>query len=123
MKNSRLLVGIVASALGLVFLAGCVTRTVYVERRVPAPATTGTATPGTDDSIVVQSEPPPLREEVITVSPGPDFFWVGGYWYWRNGWVWIGGHWDHRPRPGAIWVAPVWEHHPHGWIYSHGHWR
>ena len=54
-------------------------------------------------------EPPPPR--VIRVrprAPGPDYFWVDGYWYPVNGrYRWHEGYWTRPPFAGARWIAPV----------------
>ena len=36
---------------------------------------------------------PPVPYELMPVSPGPDFQWYPGHWYWRRGWVWVPGVW------------------------------
>lgn len=68
--------------------------------------------------------PPPPREEVIYVSPGPEYTWVGGEWVWSGGvWVWVGGRWC-RPAYGhRVWVGARWEHGSYGWRRSGGYWR
>ncbi len=72
----------------------------------------------------VDREPPPVREEVITASPGPEYVWTNGYWSWSGAeYVWVGGRWA-RPDAGhREWVAHRWEHDSHGWHMIEGHWR
>jgi len=47
--------------------------------------------------------PPPPQVEVISVSPGPDYYWTPGYWGWNGGWIWIGGGWGLRGGYGWGW--------------------
>ncbi|WP_394835738.1 hypothetical protein LVJ94_02265 [Pendulispora rubella] len=43
--------------------------------------------------------PPPPQVDVITVSPGPDYIWVGGYHRWTgHGYYWVPGHYERRGR-------------------------
>ena len=87
-----------------------------VRERVPAYATS--------ETVVVTEAPPAPQTEVIPVSPGPDYIWVGGYWA-RQGprWVWVPGRWNLRPRPAAVWVPGHWVAHRRGWTWVAGHWR
>ena len=65
----------------------------------PAPAADQPAPPQTPGPDVVAPPPgmtpPPTPVEVVTVAPGPDYYWVPGYWGWNGGWVWIGGGWGY----------------------------
>ena len=73
---------------------------------------------------VVTQAPPPPQVEVVPVAPGPDYYWVPGYWYWASpGWIWIGGTWTIRPWHGAIWVHGGWYRHRGGWGWRGGHWH
>jgi len=49
---------------------------------------------------VVQITPPPPpapQIEVVTVSPGPDYYWDPGIWSWNgNCYIWVGGRWGYR---------------------------
>jgi len=69
------------------------------------------AVPGGAGAVPVQAPPPqqvapvyttvPAVQpaapvEVVTVSPGPDYYWVPGYWGWNAGWIWTGGYWGCR---------------------------
>jgi hypothetical protein len=53
---------------------------------------------------------PPPAERVLRVqpaSPGPDFTWIGGYWYpVGNRYTWHNGYWTRPAYAGARWVAP-----------------
>jgi hypothetical protein len=63
--------------------------------------------------------PPPRVLRVRPRAPGPDFFWVDGYWYPVNGrYVWHAGYWSRPPYPGAHWVGP---RHEGGQFYA-GFW-
>ena len=106
MKSALLKSVVLASVAGL-FAAGC---DVYV--RPPAGGVVVTA----PVDVEVGGPPPtaPPYVEVQTVSPGPDFVWIGGLWVWGGGrWVWERGHWDRPPHPGAVWV-------PHRYVYRNG---
>jgi len=59
--------------------------------------------------------PPPAPEEVIPVAPGPDYYWVPGYWGWNGGWIWSGGSWCLRGGYGCG------GHYGWGW-YGHRGW-
>ena len=73
---------------------------------------------------VVAQAPPPAQVEVVPVAPGPDYYWVPGYWYWGGpGWIWVGGRWTIRPWHGAIWVHGGWARGRGGWHWHGGHWR
>jgi len=51
--------------------------------------------------------PPPRVLAVVPASPGPEFIWVGGYWYpVGNHYKWHEGYWTRPPYAGAVWVAP-----------------
>ena len=51
--------------------------------------------------------PPPRVLRVRPVAPGPDFFWVDGYWYPVGGrYRWHEGYWTRPPYAGARWIAP-----------------
>jgi len=102
---------LVCSIVGL-FSTGCYThRTETVEvRHEPA-------------HVVVSSEPPVPRQEVVGVAPSAEHVWVGGYWTFRHErWVWVPGHWEMRPRPGVAWVPGHWTKTINGWVWTPGHW-
>lgn len=51
--------------------------------------------------------PPPRVIRVLPPSPGPEFIWVGGYWYPAgNHYKWHNGYWTRPPYPMAHWVMP-----------------
>ncbi len=67
--------------------------------------------------------PPAPRVEVYGTAPGPDYFWIGGHYYWTgNAYAWRNGYWEHH-RPGHVYVPGYWERHPHGHVWIEGHWR
>ena len=93
--------------------SGCAHR-VVVHERVEAPP------PG---EVVVSTEPPAPRHEVIGVAPGPNYVWVDGYWVrTHNRWVWVKGHYEVSPHAGAVWVKGHWDRTPRGWVWVKGHW-
>jgi hypothetical protein len=64
--------------------------------------------------------PPPLRVVRRPIAPGPDYYWVDGYWYPNGGhYRWHGGYWTRPPYAGAAWVGPRWE----GGHYYNGYWN
>jgi len=47
--------------------------------------------------VVGATPPPPPQTNVVVLSPGPDYVWVGGAWLWfGDRWTWQRGYW-HRP--------------------------
>ena len=51
--------------------------------------------------------PPPRVVQVLPPTPGPEFVWVGGYWYpVGNHYKWHAGYWTRPAYAGALWVAP-----------------
>jgi hypothetical protein len=96
---------------GPLLLAGCVVRGT-VGYQSPPPVSVD-ASVGVGGEVVVDSAPPPLIAEQMTVAPGPDYLWIGGGWVWNGRWVWDRGHWGHRPRAGAVWM-------PHHYVYRNG---
>jgi hypothetical protein len=87
----------------------------------PAPSTVQAppsqpAPPAPSPTIIVQTAPtpvPPPQVEVVTVAPGPDYYWTPGYWRWNGSWIWVGGGWGFRAGWG-----------PHrGWGGYHRGWE
>ena len=57
--------------------------------------------------IQIGAPPPPRVLRIRPRTPGPDFFWVEGYWYpVKKRYVWHEGYWTRPPYGGAVWVAP-----------------
>jgi hypothetical protein len=77
------------------------------------------------DVYVDQAPPPPVYEAVTAPPPGPDFFWIGGFWGWSGGWVWHRGHYERHPHfhPGAGWEPGRWDHRGGRYVWVAGHWR
>lgn len=64
--------------------------------------------------------PPPRVLHVRPRSPGPDFFWVDGYWYPVGGhYRWHEGYWTRPPYEGAHWIGP----HHDGQQFFEGYWE
>jgi hypothetical protein len=79
---------------------------------------------GASGRVYVRTGPPPLRAEVVSVSPGAGYVWVPGYYrYDGGGYVWVGGRWDRPPRGRGRWVPAHWERDRRGWYFVEGHWR
>jgi hypothetical protein len=69
--------------------------------------------------ISIGAPPPPRVLRVRPVAPGPEYFWVDGYWYPAGGrYIWHQGYWTRPPYGGAHWVGPRWE----GGHYYVGYW-
>lgn len=52
-------------------------------------------------------QPPAPRAYRVPPQPGPDYFWVQGYWYPQGSrYVWHDGYWTRPPYEGAYWVEP-----------------
>jgi len=64
--------------------------------------------------------PPPVRVmPVVPRSPGPEYVWIGGYWYpVGHKYKWHDGYWTRPAFSGARWVAPRYE----GRMYYEGYW-
>jgi len=147
MKTKRLMVGLVI--VGSAALAtGCAERRVeYVpvysappayaySTQPPVTATPGAVPGGTNPApavvyapqttatVAAPMAPPAPQVEVVPVAPGPDYYWVPGYWGWNGTvWVWMGGAWTPRPWHGAVWVGGHWGRHGRGYVWIGGHWR
>jgi hypothetical protein len=72
---------------------------------------------------IVQTEPPPFRQDVVLARPGPDHVWTDGSWdYGRSGWVWVDGRWTRPPARQAHWVKAEYVRVDRGWRYVPAHW-
>jgi hypothetical protein len=88
-------------------------------------AVEATATPPVvEGEVVVSPPPPPAAEvEVAPASPGPEYFWVGGYHRWNGrAYVWIRGRYERRPHARAVWRAAHWEPRGRGHVWIEGRW-
>ncbi|MDP9146262.1 MAG: hypothetical protein M3N22_01270 [Acidobacteriota bacterium] len=57
--------------------------------------------------ISIGAPPPPRAVYLQPAAPGPEFVWVGGYWYpVGRHYRWHEGYWTRPPYEGARWVAP-----------------
>ena len=64
--------------------------------------------------------PPPRVVRVQPARPGPDYFWVDGYWYpVGHQYRWHAGYWTRAPYAGATWIGPRYE----GGQYFAGYWQ
>jgi hypothetical protein len=69
--------------------------------------------------IRIGAPPAPRVVAVTPVRPGPEFFWIDGYWYpVGHHYKWHAGYWTRPPYEGAHWVAP----HHDGEQYFAGYW-
>src|SRR5579872_6898503 len=69
--------------------------------------------------IAIGAPPPPRVLYVEPPAPGPEFVWVGGYWYpIGNHYRWHEGYWTRPPYEGAHWIAP----HHDGERFFAGYW-
>jgi len=74
--------------------------------------------------VVIQSQPPPERGEVIPPQPGPGYVYIRGHWAWRHErWEWIRGRWEYPQQPGAVWVPGAWVARGGGWVWVEGHYQ
>ena len=77
---------------------------------------------GAQVSIGIRIGPPPPAR-VVRVRPeipGPDYFWVDGYWYpVGNRYRWHDGYWTRPPYPSARWVGPRHD----GAMFFEGYWE
>jgi hypothetical protein len=65
------------------------------------------------EPILVEAAPPPLLYEEPPPSPGLDYSWISGYWWWSfscRRHIWITGCWR-RPPVGCHWSAGYWARH------------
>jgi hypothetical protein len=101
------------AAVCLPLLAGCVTRTVYVQSPPPGRPVGG----------IVGEPPPPPQVDVVVAAPGPGYAWVGGYWTWQGRWVWAPGRWVVPPFRHALWAGGHWRRRGPGFVWISGGWR
>ena len=73
-------------------------------------------------SLGIRIGPPPAPRVIRArpPRPGPDFFWVDGYWYPAGGrYRWHGGYWTRPPYEGARWIGPRYD----GGQFYEGYWE
>jgi hypothetical protein len=92
----------------------------YIVQAAPPPPL-----PGQPAEVIASEEPPQNIVEAVPVAPGPDYFWIGGHWHWRGGWVWLAGHYERHPHfhRGAYWETGRWKHRGGSWVWHEGRWR
>ena len=75
-------------------------------------------------AIFIRIAPPIPIIETVPPAPGPNYYWVPGYWVWEGGrYVWHRGAYVVRPFRNAAWVPGHWDHTVRGWHWVPGHWR
>lgn len=68
-------------------------------------------------------EPPPPRQETITVAPSPTMVWVPGAWERTpDQWFWTDGKWVAPPFRKAYWTPGYWQHLGGQYHWLPGHW-
>jgi hypothetical protein len=74
-------------------------------------------------TVFVPGAPPPPQQEFIPMAPGPNYYWVRGYWNWGGyQWGWVPGYWEYAP-PGHIYVEPTYVIVNGRWEYRRGYWN
>jgi len=64
--------------------------------------------------------PPPRVIHARPRAPGPEYFWVDGYWYPAGGrYRWHNGYWTRPPYGGARWIGPRYD----GGQFFEGYWE
>ncbi len=106
-KSSISAVTALASLAAVVVLSGCVVA----------------ARPG-GAVLYVDRPPPAAYSDVVIVSPGPGYVWIGGYHSWTGrDYVWNRGHWALPPQGYRMWNPGVWQRDGRGHYWVPGHWR
>ena len=74
--------------------------------------------------VSVSFGPPALPVYAQPLCPGPDFFWVPGYWAWDPdfGYYWVPGMWVLTPFVGALWTPGYWAWSNGVYIWYDGYW-
>jgi hypothetical protein len=111
----------ILTLVALLAAGGCEVREVGYSS--PPPGAAPPVAASVDAEINVDVAPPPPMVETVTISPGPDFLWIGGAWVWNGRWVWERGHWGRRPHPGAVWRPHHYEYRNGKHTFVRGGWR
>jgi hypothetical protein len=75
-----------------------------------------------DTVVVVRTQPPAPRHEVVPAARR-GYEWAPGYWNWNgHRHVWVKGHWE-RARAGYVFRRPEWKQGDHGWTLARGGWE
>jgi hypothetical protein len=78
---------------------------------------------GDPEEVTATSEPPDPVYEEQTVSTGPGYVWIGGYWGWNGvDWGWNWGRWEPAPEGGVIYIEPYYERVGDHVVYVRGYW-
>lgn len=101
-------------------------RNILLASALGAAVATGVVAPAAAQvygGVYVQTAPPAPIYETVPAAPGPNYYWVAGYWRW-NGYryVWAHGYYATVPYSGAAWRAGHWAHNRYGWYWRPGHW-
>jgi len=92
---------------------------------VTAPPQSFVAAPAPQQQIamIATTEPPLPRVESVPISPGPNYFWIGGHWKWEAGqYLWVPGYWE-ASRAGWYWIPAHWVRDGPTWRYASGYWQ
>jgi hypothetical protein len=80
-------------------------------------------TTGDPEEVQATSEPPDPVYEEQTVSTGPGYVWIGGYWGWNGvDWGWNWGRWEPAPEGGVVYIEPYYERVGDHVVYVRGYW-
>jgi hypothetical protein len=111
------------SATALLFL-GCGSKVVVAPN--PNPPVTASYVNPTPSQVIVSTVPPTPAppQETVSISPGPNYTWVPGYYNWvGDHYVWVAGSWVAPPGPSELWIAGHWESTTGGYTWITGHWE
>lgn len=75
------------------------------------------------DQVQLLPEPPATLENGPTSpSPGDNYLWAPGNWYWQNGdYVWQPGYW-YEANPNWVWVPNHYSYANNGYCFVSGYW-
>jgi hypothetical protein len=78
---------------------------------------------GKQQQVQLLPEPPAsLDQGPSSPSPGENYLWAPGNWYWQNGeYVWQPGYW-YEANPDWVWVPNHYSYTPNGYCYVSGYW-
>ncbi len=72
---------------------------------------------------VIDSKPPPPRDEDPSKPPREGLQWIPGCWEFKHGkHKWKSGEWKAKPKKGMVWVNGKWAKRGSGYMYVHGYW-
>jgi hypothetical protein len=111
-SNTRMLGVLLLPAIG-VLLVGCGGGKVVVlpgpVATTPGPSAIVATAPAAPTAVVVTTVPAmpgPQADVAQGVSPGPNYFWVAGYYDWRGDhYAWVPGNWMLTPSTTSVWIA------------------